>query len=366
MPCNKCGKSSCGCSKKTITKQGLRGLRGPQGKAFNSADIARFNLLTTINVANTVFVMKNGNDSTGLVERFDKPFLTIAAARTAALAFFTSRTQTSRVKIIVESGNYTETITIYDFIDYDLGNSVITAPVGGHCISDNGSAYTATTSGFFTSVITGNAKFVSTNALHGGLSIMSTNSANLKLYLQCDQITSSTYEAIIMGTGYAVVYANKIYNGNAVSALYQCIDLATDDSYDVTPTLEVYNAKIYTNQSGSINSCIEFSNANPTLNTDNSKIMLVNCEVGSWSTTRPAINGDHTGTGRGQLTLKNTLIFTDGNACISDDSAPSILKVFAYSSFAKFAHSFVNVSSEFLVTDLVIDDNLLFNQGNTI
>jgi hypothetical protein len=36
-------------------------------------------------VNNTVFVMKNGSDSTGLVQRLDKPFLTIAAARAAAL-----------------------------------------------------------------------------------------------------------------------------------------------------------------------------------------------------------------------------------------------------------------------------------------
>lgn len=37
-------------------------------------------------VENTIFVMKNGNDSTGLRERFDLPFLTIEAALTVAVA----------------------------------------------------------------------------------------------------------------------------------------------------------------------------------------------------------------------------------------------------------------------------------------
>ena len=36
-------------------------------------------------VENTVFVMKNGNDTTGVVERMDLPFLTINAAIAAAV-----------------------------------------------------------------------------------------------------------------------------------------------------------------------------------------------------------------------------------------------------------------------------------------
>jgi hypothetical protein len=38
----------------------------------------------TLPVQNTTYVMKNGSDITGLVERFDKPFLTIQAAVDAA------------------------------------------------------------------------------------------------------------------------------------------------------------------------------------------------------------------------------------------------------------------------------------------
>jgi hypothetical protein len=362
MACKTCGAPSN--KTRVVTKVGPPGPRGPAGR--NGANGTNgTNATAIINVDNTVYVMKNGNDATGLVERFDKPFLTIAAARTAALAAFPVRTQSARVKIVVESGNWNEGIVFDDFIDYDLGNSVITAPAATHCMTTNGSAYTACTKGAFTSIVYGSAKFYSSNALHGGLSIMSLNDTNFRLLLHCDGIYSDFYEAIIMGTGFALIYANFITNNNSGSALYQVINLATDNTYSVTPSLEIHGAKIYSNQVESTNSCIEFSNANPTLNTNNSKVMLVNCEVGSWSTTRPAINGDHTGTGRGQLTLKNTLIVSN-NASISDDSAPSILKIYAYNSFVKTAPSFVNVSSAFVVGTVTVSEFILFNQGNTI
>lgn len=54
---------------------------------------------TSINVANTVFVSKDGVDSTGLRERFDKHFLTITAAQTAAVAGDT---------IVIYPGTYTD------------------------------------------------------------------------------------------------------------------------------------------------------------------------------------------------------------------------------------------------------------------
>lgn len=55
---------------------------------------------TSINVANTLFVSKDGNDSTGLRERFDKHFLTITAAQTSAVSGDT---------IIIYPGTYTDT-----------------------------------------------------------------------------------------------------------------------------------------------------------------------------------------------------------------------------------------------------------------
>lgn len=358
--CVNCGKkcnNSCQ-QEKVITKYGL-----PEKKTvLNMRDPSA---LTAITVKNTVFVQKNGNDTTGLVERFDKPFLTIQAAETAALAAFTSRTQTSRILIKVESGNYTGPITINDFIDYDLGNSIITN-FSGSCIKDKTTAYTATTNGAYNCIIYGNATFIGVSTSSATVSVTATTSIDLKLLIHCNQIYGTSYEAILLQTGTVVVYANKIYMDKNNTTTSQCINLATSVSYTKVPSLEVYNAKIYTNQSGSINSVIEFSNANPGLNENYSKLMLVNCEVGSWSTTRPAINGDHTGTGFGQITLKNTIIYTSAGPCIGDDSAPSILKVLAYGAYSNRNYVFGNVSSAFLVGSMNVDEDVVFNQGNTI
>ena len=103
MACTTCNKNKCTCKETVITKYGKAGrngkaIRGPQGipgppgesvpgPAGPQGPPGPQNLA----VNNTVFVMKNGNDTTGLVERLDKPFLTIAAARTAATTAFPTR-----------------------------------------------------------------------------------------------------------------------------------------------------------------------------------------------------------------------------------------------------------------------------------
>lgn len=58
---------------------------GPQGPAGADG-------FSELIIANMVFVSKNGNDSTGLAERLDKPFLTVAAAQAAASFGFTIHT----------------------------------------------------------------------------------------------------------------------------------------------------------------------------------------------------------------------------------------------------------------------------------
>ncbi len=73
-------------------------------------------------VYNTVFVSDNGSDTTGLVQRPDKPFLTLAAARTAAITL--SPTSTKRILIAVLSGRYTEQLVLYNYIDWDLRTSI--------------------------------------------------------------------------------------------------------------------------------------------------------------------------------------------------------------------------------------------------
>lgn len=98
--------------------------------------------LSSVQVGNTVFVSKDGNDGTGLRERLDLPFLTIQAAITAASAGDT---------VVVHPGTYVEPITLKDGVDLYLHQNVIidygvsdTTPT----VTDNGVAVTCTIDGY--------------------------------------------------------------------------------------------------------------------------------------------------------------------------------------------------------------------------
>jgi hypothetical protein len=344
------------------------------GTAVAATDLASVTTIT-INApvtANTVYVMTNGSDVTGLVERFDKPFATIGAARAAALVAFTSRTATARVRIIVSSGLYTEGIVIDDFIDYDLGNSVI-APTANSvsCISDNGSVYTATTKGQYTAMIYGNATFNALNSVSGyyGIGIISSNSVLLNLYVQCNRINSEYFDAIYMKTGTATVYANYIYNGKTDTNVYNVIRLSSGTS--APPMLTVFNALIFNNSNGlAINACVFFENTSGSMV---NKCMLTNCQVGSYSTSVGGISCAVAGNlGIGQITLNNTTIFTsgaiasitDGFTSIAGTNGANIMTTYAYGVFARIAVNYVNApTSQTVVGAVTINAGVIFNQG---
>lgn len=350
---------------------GAAGSAGATGATGGTGATGPAGTNAAADVDNVVYVMKNGNDSTGLVERFDKPFLTIAAATTAALAAFPSRTQNSRVLIKVETGYYTDTIVLYDFIDYDLGDSVIVGSVGNSTITDAGGTFTTTTNNVPNAIIYGNATLLGTQA---GIATVHIYALNTKFILRCNTIKSDLRKAILMRTGYLKVYADHIYMAATADATNETISLATNNAYGDAPVIEIYNAKIYTNSAGSINSVIDFYNGEtPNHNTGYCKCTLVNCEVGSWSTTRPAINctpgGAVTSLGLGELTLKNTIIYTDSQPSIGDEYAShtsNVLKVYNYNSYANRAVSLGNASSVQYVGNILVDSNVRFNNGVAI
>lgn len=77
---------------------------------------------STLNYANTFFVDPvNGNDSTGEVNRFDKPYLTYASASSAALAL--APTLTSPALVVLRKGIYTDNMLLkpYVYIHCDEG-----------------------------------------------------------------------------------------------------------------------------------------------------------------------------------------------------------------------------------------------------
>ncbi len=92
--------------------------------------------LTSLPVNNTAHVNKGGNDGTALIDRFDKPFLTIQAAITAA---------SSGDIVIVYPGTYTEQITLKNGVNlylYDGVTITYAAVSGAATITDNTVAVT--------------------------------------------------------------------------------------------------------------------------------------------------------------------------------------------------------------------------------
>lgn len=201
-----------------------------------------------IAVKNTAYVMKNGSDTTGLVERFDKPFLTINAAMTALRTAYpdASRSATFRVKVIVEDGTYDEgTMQLYPYIDIDLGNSVLYAWIRNNA---SGVTYSSNPNNDFTTKIFGNARIYRTS---GGVSTIYLNNVSARTLIQCDTISSDRDDSITMELGYARVICNQIYNNN-ISGLFPAFSHAIEmsqagNSSSATNVcrLDVVNAFIY-------------------------------------------------------------------------------------------------------------------------
>lgn len=191
------------------------------------------NSLISIPVKNTVFVMKNGSDSTGLVERFDKPFLTIAAARAAVSAYYTGPTApsaTNRVRIEVYSGTYTETITLDTYVDYDLKDIVLRQTSPGALISDNGVPVN--------SMIFGCAKLVSTTS--GG-------AATYGIYLSSSSsYVSASFESLIMtGTASTVIRGIRCVGTLIVNFNFLTVNESTGNTVGILADLGTIYATAY-------------------------------------------------------------------------------------------------------------------------
>jgi hypothetical protein len=332
-----------------------------------------------VTIANTIFVAKNGVDGTALPERQDKPFLTIAAARTSALTY--SRTQSARVLIKVATGTYQENIIVDNFIDYDLGDCLI-QPLSGNpgIFCPNTTSYSTTTNNAPNCIIYGNAVIYSPNSNISGLE---NQGPSCKLVVYCNSIVADNHSAVVVRTGRTTIFANDIHTNNTSSVAISAIDVSTSSTYSSTPQLDVYNSKIYTYQGGSINQVINFYNGafGVNLNSNYSTVSLINCQVGSWSTTQPAIGltfaaNQATARGYGQLSLIGTTIFSNAaisnargsiNDCYANDvSDRGSLKVYNYGGYANKAYSLTNSASAIKVGTVTISSDVQFNNGITI
>lgn len=271
-----------------------------------------------IYVNNTVYVMKNGNDSTGQVQRIDKPFLTIQAAINAADAYFTSRNYNNRVLIIVESGYYLDTIILKPYIDFDLQNSFIEL-TNNDGLTDNGVDFGSSPNYAFTNIIYGNA------TIKGQIAGSWMKGVNTKLLLNCDSIFGDTYDGMIIENAYIRVFANRIYSNDTLRNYTQAVN-----PYGAGKC-EIFNADIFT-PLGGIQSTIEFNQGTDFTNCG--QLTLTNCRVscrtdGDVELSCAINTGSTSSGGYGILKLYNTLIYSEFGGCICA-SYNSNMKVYYY------------------------------------
>jgi hypothetical protein len=332
--------------------------------------------LKTIVVKNTVYVMKNGNDSTGLVERFDKPFLTINAAVNALRTAFPDnvRTPSNRFKVVVEDGTYTEAVNyvfLYPYIDFDLGNSVLNVTFTDFTMV---ATYSANPNKDFTTKIFGNAKI--NQAL--GATFVVTN-VNTRLLVECDTISSDADDCLGMVNGYCRVICNLIIN-NASSAtvggnLIFChaIEMLQQNNLN-SCVLDVVNATITHSSSSNLGTPIHFGTAGAFTNPLNQTLNLYNCRV---INTNSGVGGDnqlsaisvgvtHTEPTGSKLNLYNSVLYSlNGKTIfISNSQSTANLDVYYYNmnslnNTPTLASVGVNYSlNEYILPSRIIDSNV--------
>lgn len=169
-------------------------------------------------VGNSVFVDVDGSDSTGTRERSDKPFLTLAAARTAA---------TSGDTIFVRPGNYSVTTNLLkNGVNWEFspGATVTKTDTGNAGLFDDSSNGANEP---VTCVIGGNGSFYTSGIpadtiANSGVIRVTNASSNIVLHAETisanETTTTHASPAIFQSEGDLSVFSNKI-NGN-VSAIW--------------------------------------------------------------------------------------------------------------------------------------------------
>lgn len=277
-------------------------------------------------VQNTAYVMKNGSDTTGLVERFDKPFLTIGAAIAALNTAFPTRTIISRVQVIVEDGTYVENINLQKYIDLYLGNSVI----DGY-ISDNDVDFGAIDDGYWHNIIYGSAQLIRETAGSFGQAVIITSSNN-NILINCDLIASYKNDAVAMLGGYCKIICNNIQGRSDKATSHNAINMAVAN--DARCILEVVGANIDTYLGGTSPS-IDFSG------TTSQTLSLINCAVRTKinsGAVLSAITSGRTSTSvYGILKLYNSTIYSQNGGSIQVLALSDLQVYYIHSNIANSA-----------------------------
>lgn len=181
---------------------------------------------------NNVYVSKSGIDATGLPNRPDRPFLTIAAARAAAVALVP--TALARVLITVENGTYTnEQIILYSYIDWDLKSSLIYTTTNTVSITDNNVAVTDCTVYGKANILTTSSSAVA--SLLRSIELLNASS-NVVIYCNNIDIASTGTPTNVSGAwikGTLKLYCNDITINGATKAAYGIVAETTGIIYGI-------------------------------------------------------------------------------------------------------------------------------------
>jgi len=332
LNCNVCNQKKCCCKTvKVVQANGFpsRLVTGKRGLKGDSVP-------TTLPIQNTAFVSKNGNDTTGLVERLDKPFLTISAAILALNTAYPTRTSAIRYLVKVFPGTYDEDIILKPYIDIDLGN----AQVDGE-ITDNQVDFGSSGDNVWTNIIYGRGIIHNTTDIGGGRThALQIYKPNTKLLINCAQLSSQNDNAIAICNGRIRICGPvQIFTNETVLNYAIPLEL-TQGGVEANYTfslVEVFDGDIF-NLSDS--QCppigFTFGAANK-----NQKLVLINCRV--------ANNNDQTdGDGscisvgdqsasNGKLSLFNTTMYSKAGASIYIAASQTLTSKFYHSNMVNTA-----------------------------
>ena len=327
MSCNKCGKNKCCCTKTVSVRgpkgpKGDRGPTGPKGDTGDAGPTGPTGPAGFVTIKYASFVSKNGDDGTAIVERLDKPFLTISAAISALNLAYPSRTNLSRAKVYVESGQYDEDIILQKYIDLDLGNSIINGTV-----TDNNIDFGSSNDGEWTNIIYGNAMLFN-QRVSGSMSAVLIYKPNTKLLINCDKIISTGNDGIAILDGFITAKCNRI-ESLAISAIGKhAIDMAQGDvatSYTYSK-LTVIGADIL-KPSGTANTPIGFNSGGLS---KNQELQLINCRVKCTNNTGNlhqdscvTLSSNNTATINAKISLYNTILYSSNGSSIHIGSSVS-------------------------------------------
>lgn len=294
-------------------------------------------------VQNTAYVMKNGSDTTGLVERFDKPFLTIGAAIAALNTAFPTRTIISRVQVIVEDGTYVENINLQKYIDLYLGNSVI----DGY-ISDNNVDFGAVNDGIWHNIIYGEAQ-LKRNTIGGnfGQSVILTKGNN-NVLINCDLISCSINDAVAMLGGYCKIICNNIQGLSTELPSHNAINMAVFS--DQRCILEVVGSNIET-YLGGLSPTIDFAGVFP------QTLKLINCyiktRINNLGSSSAITSGRTSTSNNGILYLYNTTIYSENGNSIEVLNSFGICDLTVYSIHSNIANTVTIANGTSTLTILI-------------